>query len=53
MSAAESIGIHAVEVVAIDDAAKRFHLKYGFTALLDDPHHLYMSIKTLRKLDLV
>jgi len=52
VGAAESIGIHAVEVVAIDDVAKRFYLKYGFIALQDDPHHLYISIKTLRKLGL-
>lgn len=52
VGAAESIGIHAVEVVAIDDMAKRFYLKYGFVALKDDPHHLYISIKTLRKLGL-
>ena len=51
LRAADSIGIHAVEVVAIDDTAKRFYLKYGFTQLLDDPHHLYLSIKTLKKLD--
>ena len=49
---ADSIGIHAVEVVAIDEAAKQFYLKYGFTELLDDPHHLYISIKMLKKLDL-
>jgi len=53
MGAAESIGIHAVEVLAIDDAAKRFYLKYGFVELLDDPHHLYLSIKTVKKLNLV
>ncbi|MCP3981457.1 MAG: GNAT family N-acetyltransferase [bacterium] len=53
VGAADSIGIHAVEVVAIDENAKRFYLKYGFTALLDDPHHSYISIKTLRKLGLV
>jgi GNAT superfamily N-acetyltransferase len=53
VGAADSIGIHAVEVVAIDENAKRFYLKYGFTALLDDPHHLYISIKMLRKLGLV
>jgi GNAT superfamily N-acetyltransferase len=51
--AADSIGIHAVEVVAIYDDAKRFYLKYGFIELLDDPHHLYMPIKTLRKAGLV
>lgn len=50
--AADSIGIHAIEVVAIDDAAKRFYLKYGFVELKDDPHHLYISLKTVRKLGL-
>jgi GNAT superfamily N-acetyltransferase len=52
-TAADSIGIHAIEVVAIDEAAKRFYLKYGFIELLDDPHHLYLSMKTVRKLRLV
>jgi ribosomal protein S18 acetylase RimI-like enzyme len=47
------LGIHAVEVVAIDDAAKRFYLKYGFTELKDDPHHLFMPMKTVRKLRLI
>lgn len=50
--AAASIGIHAIEVVAIDSAAKRFYLKYGFTELQDDPHHLFMPLKTVRKLRL-
>lgn len=50
--AADSIGIHAIEVVAIDDSAKRFYLKYGFVELKDDPHHLYISLKTVRKLGL-
>lgn len=53
VQAADSIAIHAVEVVAIDDAARRFYLKYGFAPLLDDPHHLYIAIKTLKKLKLV
>lgn len=47
------LGIHAVEVVAIDDAARGFYLKYGFTALADDAHHLFLSMKTVRKLGLV
>jgi ribosomal protein S18 acetylase RimI-like enzyme len=46
------LGIHAVEVVAIDDAAKRFYLKYGFTELRDDPHHLFISMATVRGLKL-
>jgi len=49
---ANSIGIHAVEVVAIDERAKQFYVKYGFTPLLDDQHHLYIPLKTLRKLGL-
>lgn len=53
LDAAETIGIHAIEVVAIDTTAKQFYLKYGFVELLDDPLHLYISIKTVRKLGLV
>lgn len=47
------LGIHAIEVVAIDDAAKGFYLKYGFAELADDPHHLFLSMKTVRQLSLV
>lgn len=50
--AADSIGIHAIGVAAIDDAAKRFYLKYGFVELKNDPHHLYIALKTVRKLGL-
>ena len=38
---AEQIGVRAVEVHALDDAARRFWLKFGFIPLLDDPHHLF------------
>ena len=44
------IGITAVEVHALDDQARAFYLKYGFTSLIDDPHHPYMPIKTIAKL---
>jgi GNAT superfamily N-acetyltransferase len=44
---AQSIGVHAVEVVAVDDAARTFYLKYGFSPLLDDANHLYLPIKTI------
>jgi len=50
--AANSIGVHAVEVVAIDDAAKNFYLKYGFVELADDRHHLYLPLSVVRKLGL-
>lgn len=49
----DEVGIHAVEVVAINPAAKQFYLKYGFTELNDDPYRLYMSMKTVRKLGLI
>ena len=47
------LGIHAIEVVAIDEVARRFYLKYGFTELADDPHHLFISLKMVRTLGLV
>jgi GNAT superfamily N-acetyltransferase len=49
---AAEIGIHAIEVDAIDDAAKQFYLKFGFTQLQDDPRHLYIPMKTVRLLKL-
>lgn len=46
------VGVRAVEVDAIDELAKSFCLKYGFTALLDDQQHLYLPMHVIRKLDL-
>lgn len=53
LRAADEIGIHVVEVVAINDAASSFYLKYGFHALKDDRRHLYLPISTVKKLDLL
>jgi GNAT superfamily N-acetyltransferase len=50
--ASEELGIYAVEVRALNDSARRFYLKYGFTPLLDDELHLSLSMKTIRKLKL-
>lgn len=47
---AEQLGIYAVEVYALTDAARNFYLRHGFTELLDDRMHLYLSIKNIRKL---
>ena len=47
---AEKIGIHAIEVIAIDVSAKSFYEKYGFVRLQEDPHHLYMPMATVRAL---
>jgi len=49
---ADRIGIRAVEVDAIDEAAKRFYERYGFLSLTDDPHHLLLPMKVIRKLKL-
>ena len=37
---AETVGVHAVEVDAIDVQAKTFYEKYGFVSLLDQERHL-------------
>lgn len=50
---ADEIGIRAVEVVATNDSARRFYLKYGFTSLADDQRHLYLPLSAVRKLGLV
>jgi GNAT superfamily N-acetyltransferase len=48
----KQIGVRAVEVDAIDDAAKQFYMKYGFMPLLDDPHHLLLPMHIIHKLNL-
>jgi predicted GNAT family N-acyltransferase len=53
LSAATEVGIFALVVNAIDESAKDWYLglDWGFVQLLDDPHHLYISIKTLKQLE--
>ncbi len=46
------VGIRAVEVDAIDEAARNFYLKFGFTPLLDNPDHLFLPMQVVRKLGL-
>lgn len=48
----EQIGIRAVEVDAIDNAAQTFYLQFGFRSLLDDPRHLMMPMHEIRQLKL-
>ena len=48
--ASKEIAVYAVEVLAIDDRAKRFYLKYGFKELVRDELHLYLPIKTIARL---
>lgn len=47
------LGIFAVEVYALNESAKRFYLKYGFTEPKNDEKHLYISLKTVRQLHLI
>ncbi len=45
---ADKLGIHAVEVNAIDEQAKAFYEKYGFVPLLDNAFHLSLPIATFQ-----
>lgn len=47
LAVSRSAAAFAVEVVAIDDSARNFYLKYGFKELVDDRLHLYLPMKTL------
>jgi ribosomal protein S18 acetylase RimI-like enzyme len=44
--AGEALAVFAIDVLALNDSAKNFYLKYGFVPLLDNPHHLYLHVKT-------
>ncbi len=43
------LGVHAVEVDALDDAAAAFYRSYGFVPLLDDPLHLDLPMTTIEQ----
>jgi GNAT superfamily N-acetyltransferase len=45
---ADTLGIHAVEVDAIDQRARAFYEKYGFAPLLDNAFHLFLPIATVQ-----
>lgn len=40
----ELIGVAALELWAIDEAARTFYARFGFASLLDDPFHLYLTL---------
>lgn len=45
---ADRLGVFAVTVDPMGDAAKAFYQKrFGFTELLDDPHHLFVGVADL------
>jgi GNAT superfamily N-acetyltransferase len=41
------VGIHAVEVDAIDQEAKTFCEEFGFVSLQDNQQHLYLPVATI------
>ena len=46
---ADRIGVFAVTVDAMNEDAKAFYQKrFGFTELLDDPQHLFVTVADLR-----
>src|ERR1700722_16197804 len=47
---ANSVGVRAVEVHAIDEDARKFYVKYGFVSLVDNPNHLWLPMSVVRKL---
>jgi GNAT superfamily N-acetyltransferase len=47
--AADIVGVRAVLVHAIDDAARRFYLHFGFEKSPVDPYQLLLLLKDLRK----
>ncbi|QEH38049.1 hypothetical protein OJF2_66450 [Aquisphaera giovannonii] len=47
---ARSLGIHAIVVDALDDAAVSFYRKFGFTPLLDNVRHLFLPMATVQRL---
>jgi hypothetical protein len=47
---ATKIGVPSVEVDAIYNDAKRFEVRDGFLTLKDDPHHLFLPMTVIRKL---
>lgn len=50
LAASCSIGAYAVEVIATDEAARSFYLKYGFKELQDDRLHMYLAMSTVESL---
>lgn len=49
---AEHLGIYAVVVDALNEQARSFYGKYGFSGTVDDPMRLYLPIKKVLQTDL-
>jgi GNAT superfamily N-acetyltransferase len=49
MHLAEQLGVHAVQVDAIDEDARAFYQRFGFLPLRDNALHLYLPIATVEQ----
>ncbi len=47
---ADQLGIHAITVRALNAEAKRFYQHYGFLPLADEALHLFLPMRTIRKM---
>ena len=45
----DAVGAHALEVDAIDENARRFYERFGFSSPEDDVKHLYLPLDTAKK----
>ena len=50
LAVSTEMAIYAVEVHAINDNARRFYERYGFTQFQDHPHHLFLPLATIERL---
>ena len=48
VQASEIIAARAVEILAINDAARDWYLRFGFLPFKDNPRHLYLPMATAR-----
>lgn len=50
LALSKELGVHAIEVDALDEGVAAFYRKYGFFPLLDNPLHLFLPIATIESL---
>lgn len=49
LSLSDELGLHAVEIWALNERARAFYEHFGFVGLKDDENHLYLPISTIRE----
>lgn len=52
LAASEQLAIYALDVDALNDGARDFYRKYGFTPAVDNPLRLFVTLKTIRQMSL-